>query len=116
MKLKMKTRNLLITLTVASMATINVMATEALLSPRAAAAQSRTVAGPNNDPNLAAPGLVSVSPRLVGNQSKTVSGKSTEVTPSSQCARRMAGTPKMISQCADHPGAAMACCSVADAK
>jgi len=115
MKLKMKTRNLLIALTVTAMAAANVMAADVLLSPRAAA-QSKTVAGPNNDPNLAAPGLSSLSPRLLGNQSKTVSGKSTEVTPASQCTRRMSGTPKMIGQCADHPGAAMSCCSVADAK
>ena len=112
----MKTRNLLITLGVAAMATINVMATDALLSPRASANQSKTIAGPNNDPNLAAPGLASASPRLLDNQSKTVAGKSTGESSSAVCVRRMAGTPKMISACADHPGAPMSCCSVADAK
>lgn len=116
MKLKMKTRNLIITLTVAAMATANIMASEALLSPRASEQQSKIVSGVNTDPNLAAPGLVSTSPRLVDNQSKTVAGKSTGESPSAVCVRRMAGSPKMISACADHPGAPMSCCSVADKK
>jgi len=116
MKLKMKTRNLLITLSVAAFATINVMATDALLSPRASEQQPKFVSGVNTDPNLAAPGLTSVSPRFVDNQSKTVVGKSTGTSASAVCVRRMAGSPKMVSACADHPGAPMSCCSVADAK
>ena len=116
MKLKMKTRNLLITLSVAAMATINVMATDALLSPRASERQTKVVSAVSTDPNLAAPGLASASPRLLDNQSKPVSGKSTGESPSANCVRRMAGTPKMISACADHPGAAMSCCSVAATK
>jgi hypothetical protein len=115
MKLKMKTRNLLLILTVTAMAAANVVVGETLLSPRAAD-QPKTVAGPNNDPNLTATGLVSASPHLVAGQSKTVAGKSTEVTPASQCARRMSGSPKMIGQCAENSGGSMSCCSVATMK
>jgi hypothetical protein len=116
MKLKMKTRNLLITLIVTALASINVMATGALLSPRASEQQSKIVAAVNADPNLAAPGLASASPRLLDNQPKTAAGKSTGESPSAVCVRRMGGTPKMIGACADHPGAPMSCCSVADTK
>jgi len=112
----MKTRNLLITLTVTALASLNVMAADALLSPRAAANQSKIVAGPNNDPNLAAPGLASASPRLIDHQPKTAVGVSTGVSPSTVCVRKMSGTPKMIGACAEHPGAPMSCCSVADTK
>jgi len=94
MKLKMKTRNLLITLGVAAMATINVMATEALLSPRASEHQSKIVSAVNTDPNLAAPGLASASPRLLENQARTAVGISTGVSPSTACVRNMAGTPR----------------------
>lgn len=112
----MKTRNLLIALSVAAMATVNVLASDALLSPRGSEHQSKIVSGVNSDPNLAAPGLVSTSPRLVDNQIKTVSLKSMGESPSMACIRHMSGTPKMIGQCADHPGAAMSCCSVAATK
>ena len=116
MKLKMKTRNLLLTLTVTALASFNVMAVDALLSPRASEHQSKIVSAVNMDPNLAAPGLASASPRLLDNQSKTVAGKSTGESPSAVCVRRMAGSPKMIGLCADHPGAPMSCCSVAPTK
>jgi len=33
------------------------------------------------------------------------------VTPSLTCTRKMAGSPKMIGACADHPGDTMSCCS-----
>jgi hypothetical protein len=98
------------------MATLNVFASEALLSPRATDHQSKIMSGVNADPNLAAPGLVSVSPRVIDSQMKTVSLKSTGESPSAVCNRRMDGTPKMIGQCADHPGASMSCCAVAPTK
>lgn len=112
----MKTRNLLITLSVAALATINVMASDAFLSPRAAESQIKILSTANTDPNLTATGVTSVSPRLLENQTKTVAGKSDAMTPSLMCARQMGGTPKMIGACADHPGAPMSCCSVAAAK
>jgi hypothetical protein len=112
----MKTRNLLIALSVVAMTTVNVLATETLLSPKAVG-QSKAVSGYNTDPNLAATGLQSASPRVLDSKTKTVAGKSTEVTPSLVCARRMSGSPKMIGACAEHAtDATMSCCAPAAAK
>jgi hypothetical protein len=111
----MKIRNLLIALGVAMMATLNVKAGGALLSPKAAE-QPKTVAGYNADPNLAATGLQSAPPQVVASQPKTVPGKSTQVNPSLVCARHMSGSPKMIGACAEHASDNMSCCSVAPAK
>jgi hypothetical protein len=110
-KLKMKTRNLLITLCVAALASTNVLAVDGLLSPKAAGQQTKTVRGYNSDPNLADTGLASAPPRVVESQTKTVPGKSKEVTPSLMCVRHMSGTPKMIGACADSAGGSMSCCS-----
>ena len=112
----MKTRNLLITLSVTALATINVLASDALLSPRAAENQIKISSATNNDPNLAAARWNSASPRVLDNRIKTVAGNSSGVSPSLECVRYMSGTPKIISACADHPGAPMPCCSVAAAK
>lgn len=111
----MKTRKLLITLSVAALATVNALSADALLSPRAADHQVKIQPVSNDDPILTS-GLASSSPRLLDNQTKTVAGKSATVTPSLQCTRHMSGTPKDISSCADHPGASMPCCSVAAGK
>jgi hypothetical protein len=112
----MKTYNLLFTLGVAALATVNVMAADALLSPRAAEQQIRIVPGTSQDPNLAAARPTAVSPRVLDNQTRTASGKNDPVTPGLVCTRNMTGTPKEISACADHPGAPMPCCSVAATK
>jgi hypothetical protein len=112
----MKTRNLLITLSVAALATVNVMAADALLSPRATDMQIKIVQATDNSPNLAAARPTSVSPHLLDNSSKTVTGQSTGASPSLACVRNMAGTPKEISACADHPGLPMPCCAVAATK
>ena len=112
----MKTRTLLITLSVAVVATINVMASDAFLSPRAAEQQIKTAQGINADPNLAATAVTSASPRVLDNRIKTVAGTSDAVSPALNCTRYMTGTPKQISACADHPGASMPCCSVASTK
>ena len=112
----MKARNLLTILSVAALTTVNVMAADVLLTPHASAAQTRIAATSTVDPNLAAPGLMSASPRILDSKVKTVAGKSDTVTPSMQCTRHMAGTPKSIGACADHPGAPMSCCSVAEKK
>ena len=114
MKLKMKIRNLLITLGVAAITTFNVMAGE-LLSPKASE-QPKVISGYNADPNLAVTGLQSASPRVVDSQTKTVPGKSMQVTPSLTCTHHMAGSPKMIGVCAEHASDKMSCCSVAPAK
>lgn len=112
----MNTRNLLITLSVAALSSINVMASNVLLSPRALDNQPKAAVADNSDVNLAAPGLASASPRVLDNQVKTVPGKSAAVTPSMACTRHMAASPKIIGECADHPGAAMPCCAVAGGK
>jgi hypothetical protein len=98
------------------MATINVMASDALLSPRASEQQVKTATGFNTDPNLAANRPTSVSPRVLDNRIQTIAGVDSTVSPTMNCTRYMSGTPKMISACADHPGAPMPCCSVASAK
>lgn len=111
----MKTRNLLIIIGVATLATItlNVTAADALLSPRAAGNQIKTVAGTYNDPNLVnLTGIVTLSPRAAANEIKTVAGTSTDVNPALVCAKTMAGSPKTIQACADHPGTMPACNSV----
>src|SRR5438874_729366 len=112
----MKTRNVLITLSVAALAAVNVMAADALLSPRAKDNQTKIVAGTNNDPNLAVVNGSAASPRLLDNHIKTVAGTSSDFNPSLECTRQMTGSPKEIGACADHPGAAMSCCSVAATK
>lgn len=116
MKLNMKTRNLLIAVGVAAMATVNVFAVEPLLSPKASV-PSKAVSGYNADPNLTATGLQAASPRVIDSKTKIVPGKSTEVTPSLVCARRMSGSPKMIGACAEHAtDTTMSCCAPAAAK
>jgi hypothetical protein len=112
----MKTRNLLMTLTVAALAATNVHAAETLLSPKASA-PVKAVSGYNSDPNLAATGLQSAPPRVVESKTKTVAGKSLEVTPSMICSRKMLGSPKMIGACADHQvDSTMSCCAPAPGK
>jgi len=110
MKLKLKMKNLLVTLGVAALATMNVMAADALLSPRAAEQQIKSPVAYNNDPNLVVV-LSSVTPHVHDTAIITAAGKDTAVTPASICIRRMAGSPKIVGACADHPGSPMACCS-----
>jgi hypothetical protein len=112
----MKTRNILITLTVAACAAVNLTATAALFSPRGGEQQTKTIPAYSDDVNLAAPRLESASPRVLDNQVKTVPVKSAAKAESMNCARHMSGSPKEIGACAEHPGAAMPCCSVAGAK
>jgi len=114
-KSTMKTRNLLIALSVAAMATVNVLAANTLPSPKALG-QSKTVSGYNTDPDLTATGLQSAPPRIVESKTKTVPGKSAEVTSSMVCSRRMSGSPKMIAVCAQQPCSTMPCCAPAAAK
>jgi len=114
-KLNMKTRNLLIALSVAALATANALAVETLLPPKAAG-QTKTVSGYNADPNLAATGLKSAPPRVVDSKAKTVPGKSLEVTSSLTCSRKMSGSPKMIGACTTSSADNMSCCAPAPGK
>ena len=110
----MNTRNLLIISAVTALATVNLLAADVALSPRASEHQTKIVSGASTEPNLTAANPLPSSPRLLENQSKTVAGKDTTTDPSSMCARKMAGSsPKAVGACAEHPGASMPCCSVA---
>ena len=105
------------TLGVAALTTItfNAIASDALLSPRAAGNQITRVAGVNNDANLVKLDVyATVAPRAVGNQIAKVAGTNNGAT-AATCSK-MAGTPKAIAACAEHPGAPMPCCVVASAK
>jgi len=111
----MKTRNLVIISAVTALTTVNLLAADAALSPRASEHQTKIVSGNSTDPNLTAANPLPASPRLLDSQAKTAAGKDTTMTPS--CARNMAGSsPKTVGACAEHPGAAMPCCSVAASK
>ena len=110
----MKTRNLLIVSAVTALATVNLLAADVALSPRASEHQSRIDSGTTTDPDRTAANPLPASPRFLDNQTMTVVGKDTTVTPS--CSRDMNGTPKEIGVCAEHPGAAMPCCSGAATK
>jgi len=112
----MKTRSLFITIGVAALATVNVLAADVALSPRASDRQTHIISGTNNDPNLATANGAPISPRLLDRRAKTVAGEDKTVSPSLMCTRMMTGSPKQISACADHPGAPMACCAVAASK
>jgi hypothetical protein len=114
--MKMKTRKFVIILSVATLAALNVIAADAVLSPRAADNQTRKNAGFNNDPNFTATGPTAVTPRVVDNQIKTVAGKSDKVTPSTTFTRKKNGSPKSIGACADQPGSSMSCCSAPEVK
>jgi hypothetical protein len=101
------------TLGVAALTTItfNAIAGDALLSPRAAGNQISRVAGVNNDANLVSADHYTVSPRVAGNQIAKVAGTNNGAT--AVTCNNMAGTPKAIAACAEHPGASMPCCKVA---
>jgi hypothetical protein len=110
-KQNMKIRNLLITTGAAVLAaiTINVNASDTLLSPRAAANQIKTVPGTTAVQAAPATGIA-LSPRTASNQSPTVAGVANDVNPTMNC-RNMTASPKAIQACAANPTAAMPCCA-----
>jgi hypothetical protein len=117
----MKTRNILITLGVTTLAviTLNINASGALLSPRATSNEIIHVAGTNGDPNLIALGLTSAeyaTPREAGNKSVVIVGTNKEVNPATLCSRNMTASPKAIQACAANPSGPMPCCVVATTK
>jgi hypothetical protein len=117
----MKTHNSLITLGAVAVTaiTLNINASGALLSPRAAGNEIIHTAGTNNDVNLVALGLTSTeyaAPRLAGNKAVTVTGVNTAVNPSTLCSQNMTASPKAIQTCAVNPLAPMPCCAVVTTK
>jgi hypothetical protein len=111
-KQNMKTRILLATIGVAALAaiTINVSASDALLSPRATGNQIKVVPGVTTA--QPAPATQSVSPRALGNQPLTVASVANDVNPVMKC-HKMIASPKAIQACAEHPTAMSGCCKTA---
>jgi len=105
----MKARILLSIIAVAALAvtTINVSASETLLTPRAVGNQVKTVSGIT----AAQPAFStqSVSPRAAGNQSQTVAGVADDVNSVLACRSMMIGSPKAVQACAEHPGTMPGC-------
>jgi hypothetical protein len=108
----MKTRILLTTIGAAALAaiTLNVNASNALLSPRAAGNQIKVA--PGIAAAQPAPASQSVSPRALGNQTLTVDSVANDVNPVMEC-HKMIASPKAIQACAEHPTAMSGCCKPA---
>ena len=107
----MKIHTLVIALSVATLAAVNVISSDVMLSPRAADNRVSKTTGFNNDPNFTGNGPTAVVPHIADTQNKTVAGKSDKATPSTTFTGRKNGSPKAIGACADQPGSAMSCCS-----
>ena len=110
-KKNMKTQILLTSIGAAVLAaiTLNVNASDALLSPRAAANQIKTVPGATVVQAAPATGIT-LSPRTAANQTITVASVANDVNPTIAC-RNMTASPKAIQACAANPTAAMPCCA-----
>ena len=109
----MKTRILLATLAIATLAAINATATENYISPRA---KDNQITAANTGAVAAADRNATVPPRALDNQSRNVVGTTTGRATALTCAGHMTASPKEIQTCADKSGATMSCCSVAAAK
>jgi hypothetical protein len=115
----MKTKILLLGAVVTAFA-FTALAVEPLLSPRAAGNQTKIVKSSVATPAAtvayvdATPALL--SPRAQAGQTKVVKGMNNDVNPAPDCTKNMAGSPKMIAECASHPGAPMPCCNLTDVR
>jgi hypothetical protein len=90
--------------------TINVNASDALLSPRAAGSQVKAAPAATADRNLVAETQGStVAPRALGNQATTVASVANDVNPTMACASNMKGSPKTIQACVEHSGTMPGC-------
>lgn len=100
----MKTKNLLAIIGAVAFAaiTINVNASDALLSPRAAGNEIKKVSSMNHDPNLVNMKGFAVSPRAAGNRFTRYAGTNNDVNPATACAKNMNGSPKAVSECTSH--------------
>ena len=112
----MKTKSLLLTVAVATLATIaiNASANDVALSPRAAANQIKTVPGIAAVPSAPTTG-VAQSPRGTANQIQTVPNVANDVNPALACRKMMTASPKAIQACESNP-AMPGCNTVADAR
>lgn len=82
------------------------VATEPLLSPRAAGNQIRVISQPTQ---AASTSILHVdaqsalrSPRAAANQIKVVKGSVTNANPALACLKMMKGTPKAVAECSSH--------------
>jgi hypothetical protein len=109
LKKNMKTRILLTTNGAAALAaiTLNVNASDVLLSPRAAGNQIKVAPGITEA--QPAPASQSVSPRALGNQTTTVASVANDVNPVMEC-HKMVASPKAIQACAANPAGMSGCC------
>jgi hypothetical protein len=101
----MKTQNLLAIIGAVAFAaiTININASDALLSPRAAGNQISKVYSVNADPNLlAARQSASLTPRASGNQITRFDGVNNDANAATACAKSMSGSPKAVAECTSH--------------
>jgi hypothetical protein len=100
----MKTRNILLSIGVATLTaiTINASAGDMALSPRAAANQITTVSG-ITVAQAAPASAIALSPRASANQSTTVTGVANDRNPALECRNTMTGSPKAVEACASNP-------------
>ena len=105
----MKTRILLTTISAVALTAITFNASANLLSPRAAGNQITHFSGTYNDPDLVAvdQGLA-LPPRAAGSEMATTAGTNGSVSPTLACLN-MAGSPKTIQACAEHPATMPGC-------
>ena len=110
----MKIRILLTTIGVAALAaiTLNVNASDTLLSPRSQGNQIKAVSGITAAPS--ANTVQTVSPRALGNQTTTVASVANDVNPVMEC-HKMVASPKAIQACAANPAGMSGCCKAAAA-
>jgi hypothetical protein len=108
----MKTRNILLSIGVATLTaiTINAGAYDIALSPRAAANQVKTVPGTTVVQAAPATGIA-LSPRAAANRIQTVPTVANDVNPAMNCRHNMTASPKAIQACEANP--AMPCCRAA---
>ena len=111
----MKKLNLLILAgAAATLMTLNLSAGEALQTPRAKDNQAKVAKADATPNTVTSPVNVTGTPRATGQQVNKSSG--TNDTQAMSCARNMSSSPKSAGECASHPGAAMPCCAVANAR
>jgi len=104
----MKNKVLLLGAVAAAFA-VTTFAASPLLSPRAAGNQTKIVQAPAEAAAVPVVAAATLSPRAQGNQIATVASGNADVNPVLGCKKTMAGTPKMVAECASHttmPGCA----------
>jgi len=102
----MKTKILLLGAAITAF-TFSTFASDALLTPRMKDNQPKVVTSSISTQGgtvtyITSDSAVMLSPRAKDNQGRAVAGVANDSNPAQDCAKRMNGTPKMISECASH--------------